>query len=579
MFRRFLSLLLVSLLVLPMMANGARAKQQLEALQNDDVRVLLIYSNENSAESVAVRKLDLLLHHFTKHVRLVADFALTEQMLKDATHVIYYGETERQLNKEVVSLMKGIKKPLIMVGENFEQFSSFNRRMGAILAVNQISQQDSATYFQSSPLLIKPIHVTEEMEVMLYGVKEEERVPLFVQYEDEYALTSSGVLEELVYYYIAEILHEILPNNHADEHLAYLRLEDIHPMSDPKKLKDVAAYLEERGIPYLLVVIPVYITPNTGERVYFADSPELVEVLRELQNKGGTVISHGYTHQYRDSETGEGFEFWDVVNDQFIIESNPNNSIETIRTIDQFPNEEEYRAYIEPLKKKERKYVKKRIKDSIHELASHELYPLAFEAPHYTMSQQGYEIVADYFTSIFGQIQLSDENWEQMSAPPYLSSAHLLRGMALYPETIGYVDGTVEGSMENQKRLNQVLIVRDSVIGGFYHPYLGVEPLPEFLSLYEKVPNLKWIDFKKHSNAVKTSRVQISTEKTGTIHIKNDIARWENIWNHSELSSLEKVLWGLTTIVLLFILLFLAFSFYLRTQVKKRLFKERDTIG
>ena len=24
------------------------------------------------------------------------------------------------------------------------------------------------------------------------------------------------------------------------------------------------------------------------------------------------IIMHGYTHQFYDSETGEGFEFWDV---------------------------------------------------------------------------------------------------------------------------------------------------------------------------------------------------------------------------------------------------------------------------
>src|SRR5690625_7790604 len=93
-------------------------------------------------------------------------------------------------------------------------------------------------------------------------------------------------------------------------------------MSDANKLLEVGDYLNERNIPYILVVIPVYVTPETGERIYFSESNEVLKVLRYLQSSGGTVISHGYTHQYRLSETGEGFEFWDVNNNQFITANN-----------------------------------------------------------------------------------------------------------------------------------------------------------------------------------------------------------------------------------------------------------------
>lgn len=35
-----------------------------------------------------------------------------------------------------------------------------------------------------------------------------------------------------------------------------------------------------------------------------------------MQDDGAAIIMHGYTHQFYDSETGEGFEFWDVKTDQ-----------------------------------------------------------------------------------------------------------------------------------------------------------------------------------------------------------------------------------------------------------------------
>lgn len=62
----------------------------------------------------------------------------------------------------------------------------------------------------------------------------------------------------------------------------------------------------------MMTVIPVYKDPDTGKTVHLKDKPELVDLLRSMQDDGAAIIMHGYTHQFYDSETGEGFEFWDV---------------------------------------------------------------------------------------------------------------------------------------------------------------------------------------------------------------------------------------------------------------------------
>src|SRR5699024_51399 len=136
---------------------------------------------------------------------------------------------------------------------------------------------------------------------------------------DDYVGLASD-LNNIYTNYLAEVFHDVFQNNHMFTHSAYLRLEDIHPQTDPEKMLEIGEYLNAQDISYLLVVIPIYVTPYTGEYTFFKDSPELVDVLQHLQHTKGTVISHGYTHQYRDSETGEGFEFWDVMHNQFITE-------------------------------------------------------------------------------------------------------------------------------------------------------------------------------------------------------------------------------------------------------------------
>ncbi len=61
-----------------------------------------------------------------------------------------------------------------------------------------------------------------------------------------------------------------------------------------------------------------------------------------MQDDGAAIIMHGYTHQFYDSETGEGFEFWDVKTDQPIRQ--PKH--EKPKTKDDFPNIEAYNQYV-----------------------------------------------------------------------------------------------------------------------------------------------------------------------------------------------------------------------------------------
>lgn len=548
--------------------------------QNEELSILFVYSTLQDEKSPNVKKIDMLLRHFTKHVYVVSEHGVKEEDFAVATHLFYYGEHEQTLNETMLASFKAFDGPIIAIGENVEQIPGFyhvkqneERRMNAV-------SFDGENKWTIPLTVVKKIVERDEHNVLLYGHRGEETFPLFVQSSTHYYLavkTWDSVIQNVV----AELLHDILPNNHQKAQLAYLRLEDIHPLTDPKKLLEVGEYLNERGIPYLLIVIPVYISPDTGEIVSFSRSPELVQVLQHLQNSGGTVVAHGYTHQYRESETGEGFEFWDVENDQFITSVNPKVETEYIKTKDYFANREDYEMYLDALKQKEREYLEKKLNDSIHELVRYGLYPLSFEAPHYTMSQQGYTLVANFFSSIFGEMQLSDQNWAVMDAPPYVSTSENLRGMTLYPETIGYVDPSLPNPFQQtEQRIEQALIVRDGVIGAFYHPYLGLDYLPEFISKFETIPNLMWLDLKKTKQRVKTKYVDIVSDGTGDILIKDNTPWWYELkTKQKSLSVVEVILWVVTVVVLLFVCMFLLFSVYLRTRVRKRLFRERKSIG
>ena len=157
------------------------------------------------------------------------------------------------------------------------------------------------------------------------------------------------------------------------------------------------------------------------------------------------------------------------------------------------------------------------------------------------MSEEGYKIASSYFSSIFGQVQLSGTTWKTSGAPPFVSKPAMLDGMTLYPETIGYADNSKEnplGDMENH--ISQMIDFGGGTAGGFYHPYLGMKYLPELVNQMERIPGGEWLDLKKTKQTVTSDSVRIKTDGDGTIHVENKIHPITAFFNHHQQTPLEK---------------------------------------
>lgn len=103
---------------------------------------------------------------------------------------------------------------------------------------------------------------------------------------------------------------------------AALRLEDISPISDPDRIRIYADHLFGEGLPFQMAVVPNFVdragvTMNDRPRnLTLADTPEVVEAIRYAQQRGGTVVQHGTTHQFAEvanpygGASGDDFEFY-----------------------------------------------------------------------------------------------------------------------------------------------------------------------------------------------------------------------------------------------------------------------------
>lgn len=158
---------------------------------------------------------------------------------------------------------------------------------------------------------------------------------------------------------------------------ALIRLEDISPGAYDTaeklgKLEAIADFLHEEGVPFHVSLIPVYKDPRNNIEISIGDTQNahvraFIKTILYLREKGGLIGLHGYTHQYRNETTGNGYEFATKGTDPFAGAA----------------------------------YAEERINKAL-ELADRAGIPVDYwETPHYTGSSEQYKVMGDYFGLLY----------------------------------------------------------------------------------------------------------------------------------------------------------------------------------
>ncbi|SIS42479.1 polysaccharide deacetylase family protein [Salimicrobium flavidum] len=500
---------IISLLILTVLFFSLIPATALAETGDTKSEVLIVFSDTSEEVNFNQRYLDMLITHFTTNLTFVHESEFSKGMLEGKTHLFYQGITESTISTSFRNSVETFDGPVVAIGRNFDHLSE------RFSFVTPLQDELSETiYLNDSPeekisVDISVNSVQTNSEVLATAENNGKEFPLITSDRNSYYVGNNN-LESSMGILLGEILHDIFPDAHKNEkNRGYIRLEDVHPNVEHEKLKQVADSLIKRDLPFMIAVIPVYTDPKTGVEYHMSDYPKVLEVLKYMQDNGGSVVMHGYTHQYRSSETGEGFEFWDVENDSPIYQSA--DEVTELKTEKDFSNSAKYEQYKQDNIDFETRYIEDKLETGINELNGFGLKPLAFEAPHYTISQNGYNVVSNHFNSYIGQAQVTDDNWEVMGSPPYMSEPTFMHGMKMYPETIGYVQPDDKKAIDKMitKAENQ-LILRDGMVSLFYHPYLGPERFEELLNRLEELPPIDWIDLKEENTRTQSSEVLIT---------------------------------------------------------------------
>ncbi|HVF53964.1 MAG TPA: polysaccharide deacetylase family protein [Actinomycetota bacterium] len=302
----------------------------------------------------------------------------------------------------------------------------------------------------------------------------------------------------------SDILFDYLAPSTPERHRALVRLEDVGPDANPEILRAIADYLYSRGAPFSVAVYDTYVDPsgvwNNGvpETIRLRDAPEVVSALKYMVSKGGTLIMHGHTHQYRDvpnpynGVSGDDFEFYMAHVDA-----------------------DNYVRYDGPVPEDSYRWASDRIAAGLREWNAVKLpTPRIFEFPHYAGSDIDYRVVKDKFAaryerSLYFKGLLSggpidhkrmvggtpvDHGFMSGQIFPYVVTD--VYGAKVLPENLGnyepveYNNHPTRFPAELIDNARRNLAVRDGFASFFYHPFLGWEGLEALKETVEGIQGL-----------------------------------------------------------------------------------------
>ena len=271
---------------------------------------------------------------------------------------------------------------------------------------------------------------------------------------------------------------------------ALVRIEDVGPDADPAQLRAVADYLYSVHVPFSVAVIPYYVDPNgyynNGAPVFLHlyQAPNVVKALKYMQSRGGTLLMHGYTHQYStianpySAVSGDDFEF-------FRAHINSSN----------------YVVFDTPVAEDSMSWAQGRIVSGQQDFAKAGLSaPTVFVPPHYAASAIDYQVFQSAFTARYDR-GLYAAGWCPngacgTGAPDYTRIygefyPYLVRDIynsVVVPEQLGNVE-LVEFNNNPPRFPADILysancntVIQDAVQSFFFHPYLNISYLKQIVA-------------------------------------------------------------------------------------------------
>ncbi len=500
---------LAALLLLSVLPSPAQTTSPIK-------RILILFEGTDAPSNIGrgdARELAMLLGHFdvTYQLKGLDAYSSGELNTYDLTFFVGYSkkyDPPERFMRDVYAT----RREVIWMNTGMERFSSqydieakFGFRFESFDTVSNfdVVRANKRAFTKGEPNLnITRIVKADLAEVLstAYSTATRREVPYIIRSGSFMYISDSpfaSATETDRYMYFADLLHEVLGQDHQPIHRALLRIEDVDLFENPARLRDIADLLSSKHVPFLVGIIPFFVDPNAGMRLGLTDKPEFVDAIHYMVAHGATIVMHGVTHQY-EGITAIDYEFWDGSLDRKI-------------------------------KNDSKEQVERKMKMGLDECWKNNIYPLIWETPHYTASQLDYTVFPEYFSTAMEQ-RLVIDNSEYSMYFPYIIERDLF-GQRILPENLGYIPLNDTEAVEEQavhdllKGAEAQLAVRDGFASAFIHPFIDLKYMEEYVDGILDL-GYTFMNASAEPNVVRlTDRVIVSGEATFDVTLEDQYLR------------------------------------------------------
>ncbi len=303
------------------------------------------------------------------------------------------------------------------------------------------------------------------------------------------------------YFAFADTLYDFFGVKPPQRKRALIRVEDVNVTDDPRALREDADRLYALHVPFVISTIPHYKNPmakEPHERDIPMDSdlaPGFISTLHYMTRHGGSIVMHGDTHQYNKGITADDFEFWNGSDEHNPVI--PGDSV--------------------PL-------VEGKLQDGLNRLFTAQLYPIAWETPHYAASILDYSVFARHFSTALEQrVLLNRPEFSQYF--PFVIQRDIY-GQQIFPENLGYVElqedeDHHEDVKAEEEEVDTILrnardlgVLRDVTVGAFIHSFVKPALVTRLAQGLQR-EGYAFIDLRQENNTVQFDDMLTGT---GTVH-------------------------------------------------------------
>lgn len=348
-----------------------------------------------------------------------------------------------------VGVIPGFYRGFDYKGTRFTKVAAIGKKDGALIAAPEIalvaplSAVTLATATHSTDGRTTP-YVTEKAG--FYYVADNPF--LFIDPQDRYL-----ILADLLFDFL-----RLAPRSSARH--ALIRLEDIHPNYDLRLLYRTVDLLKEKKVPFAVSVIPKFVGVGRAESegVELTDKRAFLKALRYVEENGGDLLLHGYTHDVVSTAecpalgTGAGYEFWD-------------------------------RCRQAPLAQDSSEFARDRVVSARRLLLKAGLHAVAWVTPHYAASEADYKVFARYFERVVQRVCYFAPAADPRTPTAFVSQFFPYTvykdhyGHHVWPENLGFVpmpgsDWGYDSPGDIAESARTMSVVRDSWASFYWHPQL-----------------------------------------------------------------------------------------------------------